>query len=39
MALLTDKELLLDKEYWSKNFQDATINQYFEIEKNSGENM
>jgi G3E family GTPase len=32
LALLTDKELMLGKEFWNKNYQDATINQYLEIE-------
>ena len=38
-ALLTDKELLLGKEYWNKNFQDATINQYLEIDLSPEEKM
>ncbi|NOT79971.1 MAG: GTP-binding protein [Bacteriovoracaceae bacterium] len=38
-ALLTDKEILLGKEYWNKNFQDATINQYLEIDLSPEEKM
>ncbi len=30
-ALMTDSEIALGKEYWSKNFQDAQINQYLAI--------
>lgn len=30
-ALLTEKELNLGKEYWNKNFGNASINQYLEI--------
>jgi G3E family GTPase len=39
MALLTDKEFLLGKEYWNINFQGATINQYLQIEPPTLENI